>query len=345
MKLTINQIAELAQVSKGTVSKVLNGHKGISPATRDRILKLVKQLDYQPDASARALALQKTGVLGFLIPHEAATSLNGQYWTIVLSGISQEAARLGYQIMVLTTPREGDIQAILVNLLKRSTVDGLIIGSELLDKQGLSTLVLHKIPFVLLGQNPEFQHYSVDIDNFQASVRLVTHMVDQGYRKIGALFGPGHYPYVKERLNGYRQALDSRGLTWRASSFSEYDPASIGQTLRSLLQDHPDMDALYLASGGDFLFDTFKLFRERGIQIPDFGLGVFDDYPFLELISPPVTAIRQPLFGAGQEAVALLLHLIQGTPPAKPLVQLSTELVVRGSCGELTPNGGFTPAK
>lgn len=345
MKLTINQIADLALVSKGTVSKVLNGHKGISPTTRERILKLIKQLDYQPDASARALALQKTGVLGFLIPHEAATSLNGQFWTIVLSGITQQAAQLGYQVMVLTTPREGDIQGVLVNLLRRSTVDGLIVGSELLDKEGLSTLVLQKIPFVLLGQNPEFQHYCIDIENFRSTVSLVDHMVGQGYRKIGGLFGPGHYPYVTERLNAYRQALRNQGLDWSAVAFSEYESASIVKNLRALLDGHPDMDALYLASGGDFLFDTCKLLKERSVEIPKFGLGVFDDYPFLELLTPPVTAVRQPLFQAGQEAVSLLLNLIQGTPPPRPLILLETDLVVRGSCGELAPNGEITPKK
>ena len=203
MKLTIKQIAELAQVSKGTVSKVLNGHEGIGPATRERILALIERLDYHPDSSARALALQKTGVLGFLIPHEAATSLTGQFWTIVLSGISQKATQRGYNVLVLTTPREGDIQGALNQILKRSSVDGLIIGSELIDPESLSTLMKQNIPFVLLGQNPDFQHWCVDIDSLQGTTLLVDHMVAQGYRKIGALFGPAHYPYVKARSLGY----------------------------------------------------------------------------------------------------------------------------------------------
>jgi len=337
MKLTINQIAELAQVSKGTVSKVLNGHKGISAATRERILKLIKQLDYHPDASARALALQKTGVIGFLIPHEAATSLTGHFWTIVLSGISQQVAQLGYNLMVLTTPREGDIQGALNQILKRSTVDGLIIGSELLDKESLSTLVINKIPFVLLGRNPDFQHYCVDVDSIEGTISMINHMATQGYKKIGAMFGPGYYPYIKERYNGYRQALESNGLTWSAVAYSEYQSAAIRQNLQLMLDAHPDMDALYLASGGDFMFEVFKVLRERQIQVPQFGLGVFDDYPFMELLTPRITAIRQPLFQAGQEAVGLLQNLIQDSPPDQPMIQLRTELIVRESCGELTP--------
>ena len=337
MKLTINQIAELAQVSKGTVSKVLNGHAGISAPTRERILKLVKQLDYQPDASARALALQKTGIIGFLIPHEAATSLTGHFWTIVLSGISQRLTQLGYSLMVLTTPREGDIQGALNQILKRGTVDGLIIGSELLDKASLSTLVMHQIPFVLLGQNPEFQHYCVDIDSLKGTVSLIDHMARRGYRKIGALFGPQYYPYTQERYTGYRQSLTANKLDWSAAAYCTYEPASIRRTTEVLLDAHPDMDALYLASGGDLLFEVFKVLKDRGIRIPDFGLGVFDDYPFMELVTPGITAIHQPLVQFGLEAVDLLQSLVRATPPNQFVVQLPTSLVVRGSCGELIP--------
>lgn len=337
MKLTINQIAELAQVSKGTVSKVINGHRGISPTTRDRILKLVHQLDYHPDASARALALQRTGVLGFLIPHQASTSLSGHFWSVVLSGISQEAAHLGYNLMILTPPREGDIEGALNPVLKRRSVDGLIVGSELLDLASLNDLVLHKIPFVLLGQNPSFSHYCVDVDNTQGSRSMVRHMVEQGYRHIGALFGPAYYPYVKERLAGYRQELQAQGVSWQAVAYSEYDPQSVQANLAQLLDAHTDLDALYLGSGGDFLLETLQTFRKRGLKIPEIGLGVFDDHPYLELLTPRITAVRQPVFRAGQEAVGILQCLIQNAPPDRPLVHLATELIERESCHRSTP--------
>ncbi len=331
MKLNINQIAELAQVSKGTVSKVLNGHKGISAATRERILKLVKQLDYHPDSSARALALQKTGILGFLIPHDAQESLSGQFWSLILSGISHQAALLGYSLIVLTTPREGDITGALNLILRRSTVDGLIIGSELLDKQSLSTLVNEQIPFVLLGQNPDFNHHCVDIDSMQGTTLMIDHMVAQGYKKIGAFFGPGNYPYVKERVKGYERALASHGLPWSAIGFSEYHSATVRRSLEALLDQHPDMDALFLGSGGDFLLDAFQVLKRRNIRVPDFGLGVFDDYAFLDILTPRVTAIRQPLSLAGETAVDLLLRLIQAAPGQDQIIQLPTTLIKRES--------------
>jgi len=300
-------------------------------------LALAKELDYHPDSSARALALQRTRVLGFLIPHEAATSLTGHYWTIVLSGITQRATELGYGVLVLTTPREGDIEGALHQVLKRSSVDGLIIGSELVEPQSLETLVQRKIPFVLLGQNPNFPHWCIDIDSLDGTEQLIRHMVGQGYSRIGALFGPRHYPYVEARRRGYHNALASRGVTWAAEGSSSYDSASIRRNLTHLLDENPGMDALYLASGGDFLFDAHAVLKERGLTIPKFGLGVFDDYPFLELLTPRVTAVHQPLFAMGQEATSLLLTLLNDSPPDQYLVQLTTSLVVRESCGETTP--------
>ncbi len=334
MKLNIQQIADMAQVSKGTVSKVLNGHKGISAATRERILTLVEKLDYHPDSSARALALQRTGALGFLIPHDAETSFVGQYWSSILAGISHQAAKAGYNLMVLTTPRDGYIQGVLNRLLKRSTVDGLIIGGELLDKESLSSLIVNRIPFVLLGQQSEFSHHCVDVDNHHGTSLLVNHMVDQGYRRIGALLGPARYSYVKERLRGYRETLTQRGISWSVQAHSEYASLEIRKELNELLDRQPDMEALFLGSGGDFMFDAVHVLRDRGLSIPKFGIGVFDDYSFLDVMTPRITAVAQPLAKIGEASVDLLLRLLQETPDTTQLVQLPTKLVIRESCGE-----------
>lgn len=332
MKLTIKQIAEMANVSKGTVSKVLNGYSGISAKTSERILKLVQQLDFHPDSSARALALQKTGILGFLIPHEPENSLSGYFWATVMSAISKHAGLSGYSLLVLTTPREGDIKSALMPILKRNNVDGLIIGSELLDKESLATLMSHKVPFVLLGQNPVFQHYCVDVDSAQGTSLLVGHMLERGYQKIGALFGPTAYPYVRERFNSYHQTLAKAGINWTTSTFSDYlNHLSTEDKLNAMFERHPDMDGLYISSGGDFLFDALMVLRKRGINIPDFGIGVFDDYPFLEFTHPPVTSIRQPLAQAGMACVDMLLQLIHGEEPSPDVLRLPTTLICRGS--------------
>jgi LacI family transcriptional regulator len=94
------------------------------------------------------------------------------------------------------------------------------------------------------------------------------------------------------------------------------------------------MDALFLASGGDFLFDAFHVLQDRGLVMPDFGLGVFDDYSFLDILTPRITAIAQPLTLAGETSVDLLLRIIREAPESNQIIQLPTTLIARGSCGE-----------
>lgn len=333
MRVTINKIAELAQVSKCTVSKALNDKPGVGKETRDRILSLARMLDFQPDSSARALALQKTGIIGLLIPHESVSALSGNYWPLVLTGVSEQATKLQLNLLVLTLPREGDIQGAVNQIMKRNTVDGLIIGSELLDKAIFSQLIISKLPFILLGQNPDFNHFCVDVDSAQGTGLMLRHMLAHGYRKIGALLGPGLYPYTRERHGAYHRVLDEAGIPWRGVAFSDYYTQDTGVSTHALLDAHPDMDALYIASGGQFFLDAFRAVQERGLQVPQFGLGTYDDSVYFDFIQPKITAVRQPTYDTGVAAVQMLLRLIDGEPVA-PIVRLENSLIVRESCAE-----------
>jgi LacI family transcriptional regulator len=334
MKMNIKQIASLAQVSKSTVSKVLNNQGRVSADTRARILKLVDELDYQPAAMARALATQRTGIIGFFIPHRAAVSLGGSYWSMVLTGISERAGKLGYHVLVLNPTEECDTMSVLNEVLRRRLVDGLIIGSEMLDKTSFSTLVVKQMPFVLLGQHPDFKHYCVDDDNSQGMERMLDHLLGHGYRRIGALFGPLRYPYVNERHRAYQAFMAARGIAWTATACCEYSTELVAARLGAMLDAHPDMDALFVTSDGEFLMDALYELRRRRIAVPDFGLAVYDDYPFVTCLNPPVSAIQQPLLESGGCALDMLDKLINGHPVEPALVRLQNRLVPRESCGE-----------
>jgi len=336
MRVNINQIAELARVSKGTVSKALNGQKGVGDETRRRILSLVEALEYQPDSTGRALARKRTGSIGLLIPHEGIASFMGLYWPMILAGVAKRASELQLNLMLLTLPREGDTTQAARQILGKKLVDGLIIGGDILDSGFFARLVQSGMPFVLVGQNPEIRHACVDVDNALCTDRLMRHILSQGYTRVGALFGPLEFPYSKDRREGYRAALVRAGLTWTAEASSRYITEETKAALGHLLDTHPDMDALYVGAGGHFLLDCLDVLRSRGITIPRFGLGAFDDYPFLNFISPKVTAIRQPGEDLGMRAVDLLTDVIEGRAASDVLVSLDGTLVVRESCGEAT---------
>jgi len=329
MKLTINEIAQIAHVAKSTVSKALNGQKGVSDEKRKQILELAEQLQYEPSASAQALAFSKTGTIGLLLPHEAGYSLSGAYWSAIITSVAQAANAHSYSLMILTPSSDDDISAPVETVIRRRNVDGLIIGAEQLDPAITSRLIEEEIPFVFIGRNAQIQHYSVDVDNKGGSDRLVSHMIGEGYRKIVCLSGPASYLYTQERVEGYRSALARAGIAWNAVEYTSYSIEATRDMMARIISLYPDMDALYVTAGGDFLLDCIDLLRLSGINLHKFGIGTFDDYRFFDYLSLPICTIRQPLKDIGSKAAELLFTFLSGSVPEQMNYILDVELVLR----------------
>lgn len=329
MKLTINEIAEIAHVAKSTVSKALNGQKGVSEEKRRQIFELAEQLKYEPSASAQALASSRTGSIGLLIPHEAGYSLSGAYWSAIITSIAQVSTSHNHSLLILTPSRENDLSSTVENVIRRRNVDGLIIGAEALDPAVTARLIEEEIPFVFIGRNPQVQHYSVDVDNMGGSDRLVSHLAEAGYRKIACLAGPAVYLYSQERVAGYRNALKKAGIEWSVVEHTEYTTGATQEAVSRILRDHPDLDALYVTAGGDFLLDCIDILRLAGTDLRKFGLGAFDDYRFFDYLNIPVCTIRQPLKDLGATAALLLFQFLSGEKPDQINHILDVELVLR----------------
>jgi LacI family transcriptional regulator len=329
MKLTINEIAELAQVAKSTVSKALNGQKGVSEEKRKLILKLAEQLDYHPSALAQALASNRSGSIGLVLPHQAGFSLAGAYWSAIISAVAQEARAHNYNLLILSPGPDDDLSAPIESVMKRRNVDGLVIGAETIDSKAASSLILDGLPFVLIGRSPSVRHYFVDVDNEAASRRIVAHMAAQGRSRIACLSGPREHSYTQERIEGYRAALREAGLAWSAVESAPYLGAEIDSAIARLVADHPDTDALYVTAGGDFILDAIDALRRAKIDLSDFGLSVFDDLRFFDYLGMPISRMRQPLSGMGAKAASLLFDIMEGHRPERMDWILAAEAVLR----------------
>jgi len=329
MKLTINEIAQMAHVAKSTVSKALNGQKGVSDEKRKQILDLAAELNFEPSATAQALASSRTGTIGLLIPHEAGYSLAGAYWSAMITAIAQSANAHNYSLMILTPSSDDDLSAPVETVIRRRNVDGLIIGAEQLEPGITARLIEEEIPFVLLGRNPQVQHYSVDVDNTGGSERLVSYLVESGYRKIVCLAGPAEYLYSQERIAGYQTALRKAGISWSVVENTVYTAEATRFAMAKILDAHSDLDALYVTAGGDFLLDCIDVLRLSGTNLRSFGLGAFDDYRFFDYLELPICTIRQPLKALGETAANLLFMFLNGEKPAQLNHIMDVELVLR----------------
>jgi len=334
INLTINEIAKLAQVSKGTVSKVLNNYPGINIKTRERILKIVKEVGYQPNSSAQALAFRRTGNIGLIIPHSPEHALNSAYWSSFVTAVTDRVTRLGFNLVLHLPQREGNLGALFESIIRKRQIDGLIIGAELLDKVYLATLLVTEMPFVMLGQNPEFRHFAVDIDNKYAGHQITSYLHDRGYRRIAFISGPEEYYYNLERQAGYRLALQEKTCSYECSTFLPYQEfQTMADRLQSILtKNRPD--AIICAAGGDFMFDCLEILRRNDFAIPRNGFATFDDYRYLDHTLPRITAVRQPINEMGDAAVTTLINLLQSKTPESQSTIFRTTIVARQSCGE-----------
>jgi LacI family transcriptional regulator len=329
--LTIRDVAAMAKVSQGTVSKVLNEAPGVGAETRSRVLKLIQDLDYQPNASARSLVARKTGSIGVIIPHTGSYSMSSAYWPILLTSITETAAARNLNVLLSTARSEEDVDSAYRTILRGRRVDGLIVGAEQFGQKQLVELLFKGFPFVMVGKSPFVSHWHVDVDNAGGTSSMTQHLVELGHRHVAMLAGPAHYPAVQERIEGFRTAMTAAGLEPRVCH-CDYHTESATTSIRDLLAVRPRVTALFLAAG-DLTTAALAAARELRVSIPsDLALAAFDDHPYYEYLEPPITAVSQPIPELGRAALDMLFTLMDGKEPETIGRVLPTRLVIRGSC-------------
>jgi LacI family transcriptional regulator len=333
-KLTIKDIAKRANVSKGTVSRVINDLPGVGEKTRERIKQLIKKLNYQPNAIAQSLASKRTGNIGVIIPHEAGFYLSNDYWPLLLSVITKAAATVGYTVLLSTSKVEGDVESAYEIMLNGKRIDGIIAGSEMLGEKQLSDLYQMEIPFVMVGRSPYIPDYYVDIDNRQAAYRLTEHLIQQGYKKIFFLGGPKHYPSVSERVEGFREAVLKAGINQCRVFHTPYEKPLVRSILSEQIGSGYMPDAI-IAGAGDLVLCTIMVLRELNLDIPSqIGFASFDFLRFYNYLTPKITAIRQPIEELARAAFEMLFALIAQKNVLKKERILTCTLEIGQSCGE-----------
>lgn len=335
--LTIRDVAALAGVSQGTVSKVLNEAPGVGADTRSRVLQVIQDLDYHPSASARSLVARKTGSIGVIIPHTGSYSMASAYWPVLLTAITEAAASRSLNVLLSTARSEEDVDSAYQSILRGRKVDGLVVGAEQFGQKQLVELLFKGFPFVTVGKSRFVSHWHVDVDNAGGARGATSHLLGLGHRRLAMLAGPASLPSVQERVEGYRSTMLAAGLEPRVCHTAYHDE-SAARSIRTLLTGADRPTALFVAAG-DLVIPALTAARELGRRVPaDLALASFDDHPYYAHVDPPITAVSQPVHDLGQAAADLLFALMDGQAPERRDVILPTRLVVRRSCGSPAPS-------
>jgi len=329
-KVTINELAEMAHVAKSTVSKALNGQSGVSEEKKKQILKLAKEVKFEPNASARALAQNKTGCIGFVLPHDAAYSIAGAFWTVLLSSVAAEINVKDSSLLVITPSGDSENPfASLIKLVQRRAVDGLIIGSEQLDKASMMAIISSGIPFVFIGQTPVLEHYCIDVEEKQGAEKVVNEIISRGYKKIGCITGPSEYLYTQERIEGFQKAMSDAGLKTNAIMHTSYRAEDAMVNTAKFIEQYQDIDAFFITAGGDFVINILKTMRLSGKDLKHLIFGVFDDSQIYDFLNIPIITAKQPLEDMGKKAVEVLYELIDNKVPQQIVYRLPVEIILR----------------
>ena len=251
----------MAHVSKGTVSRVINGVSGVGDDTRRRVLKLIESLDFHPDASARGLAARKTNTMGFVIPHTGKYTLTSTFWPVFLTIVTQEAAARGINVLLSTARSEDDVDSAFRSILRGRRIDGAIIGAEQFGDKQLAELLLKNVPFVIVGRTPRIPTHYVDVDNALGARIGAEHLAALGHTRLAVLAGPDTLPYVHDRVRGVRETCRERGLPEPMVVHSPYDTVEAARCVEGILLSRPEITGIFVAAG-DLVIGTLRACAE-----------------------------------------------------------------------------------
>ncbi len=336
-KTTIRDIAAAAGVSHQTVSRVLNDRPDVAEETRQRVWRIIEELEYQPSAIARSLSNQRTFTLGVVT---AGLDYAGPSRT--LNGIAEQAERMGYALLLKELPRfdTNDLQPLFRSLIAQQ-IDGVIWAvAEVGDNRAWLDEQLGGLPvptiFLTMQARPDVT--IVAIDNYAGGRMATEHLLQQGYRHVGHISGPLDWWEARQRQAGWHDALLAAGVAAGELHAEEGDwsSASGEQAIGRLLARFPHVDAVFSAND-QMALGVLQAACREGIHVPhDLAVVGFDGLPETAQYWPPLTTVYQDQPQVGRLAVQELVRAIEagrgGKPQAEPrVISLQPELIVRAS--------------
>ena len=326
---TISDVAQLAGVSIATVSRVLNGSTPVVEETAQRVRAAVDELRFVPRTAARVLASRRTNTIGLIF-----SEIGGAFFAHLLKGVEAQLRSAGYELLIYSTQSEHPAKR---KPLGEHNTDGLLVFTASLEAEELRRLNNINFPLVLMHQTPPdgTNIPVITIENKDGAEMLVSHLIEKhGRRRIVFLQGPNGHEDSQWRERGYREALESHGISFDPTLVvtGEFDEEQAFVAMQQLLMDGIEFDAVF-SGDDDSAIGVYRALKMANRIIPDDVAVVgFDDVQFSRYISPALTTIRAPIEEVGREAVRQLMRLLNGEQ-AQSLTLMRTELVIRESCG------------
>lgn len=328
-RITINDIAAAADVSRSTASRAISGEGYVAEGVRQRVHEVAQRLGYVPDAAARDLRRQRSSSIGVLL-----SDLTNSFYAELAAGASKRARRMSYTMVLNDAGGQAEEEVEAAKTFVGLRVVGVIataVSSDVgtyLRRQGIPVIEVDR-------QFAEGISDAVVVDNADGSFQVTTELLELGHRRIALFIDETDWTTGRDRRAGYAQALKTAGLELDSGLIvsSGWDVQAARLAARALLTDNPRPTAVFAAN--NLLAEgVWREAAELGMRIPeDLSLVSFDDAPWMSMVTPGITAVAQDVVALGETAVELLLERLAepGAPARKVL--LPAQVVPRGSTG------------
>lgn len=330
-QVTIKDIARKLNIAASTVSRALKDHPDISPATKKAVHELASRLDYQPNALAMGLRKRRTNTIGVIVPE-----IVHYFFSSVISGTEDLAYARSFNVIVCQSNEDFRREVLNTQTLLQSRVDGLLVSVT--KQTGNFDHFLHVrqkgVPIVFYDRVAEgIEASTVEVDDFNGAYNAVIHLYEQGCRRIVHLAAPDQLSISRERIRGYRKALEVCGLPREDELLIHADNYRSGyEAVKRLIGSGMPFDAVFGVNDMTAI-GAMKALKEEGRRIPDDValVGFSDDPAITELLDVPLTSVYQPGYEMGMQAVEMLLDMIENNTAHTVNKVLPTRLVVRAS--------------
>ena len=329
---TLEDIAQLANVSTSTVSRALNDSPLISQETKERIQAIARDHHFRINISARNLRLRQSHTIAFVVPVYTPAFFSGDdlFGMGMLSGIGKGLHTLGYDLLIIHI--DSDDTAWAQSYLDSGRVDGFILLTSNHHPTQIKSLVESGVPFIGWGAPvPKSNYCSVTGDNFTGGKLATQHLIYLGRQRIAFLGGPNDSITIQQRYRGFKKALTSAGLSVDPilQAYTDYSYDSGVAAMRCLLKQSPDLDAVFVTS--DLMaVGAINVIQDNGKRVPsDIAVVGYDDLPIARFNNLPLTTIRQDFLLVGKLLAENLVQYLQTGEVTN--VTTPVELVVRKS--------------
>jgi DNA-binding LacI/PurR family transcriptional regulator len=327
---TLDEVARVAGVSRATASRAINGGQRVSSRAQSAVDNAVRSLGYVPNPAARSLVTRRTDSIAVVVPEPDDRVFSDPFFAGTLRGVTRVLGERDIQLVLLLA-RPGADTARTLRYLNNRHVDGALVVSHHRDDRLAEHLSEIGLPCVFGGRpftGGERVAY-VDVDNIAGEREATELLIERGRTRIGTIAGPGDMTAAADRLTGWRQAMHAAGLEATAVEHGDFTEASGEIAARALLERHPDLDGLVVAS--DLMAaGALRVLAEHGRRVPDdIAVVGFDDLGVAERTTPPLTTIRQPVDEMAERATRLLLERVDAVAPSHPMRLIIPPMLVR----------------